>query len=590
MHRLVPSLELARTTRGRKAKVEALAEALRAVAMDDEDLATAARLLSGSALPGEDGAALGVGFALVMTAVSLAYGIADGRLGARARALGDLGDAVGEVATTASSEQRPGLSLGALADLARALTRADGRTAKLDLLRAAYASARPDEAKYLTKVLLGELRIGVREGTVEEAIALAFRRDPREVRAAGLLCTDAGALAVMARDDDLASAELVTGSLVAFMLASPIETVKTPIPLAGAVWEDKLDGVRVQLHAKPGLVRLFARGGGDVTAVFPEVARAFDGVTTEVILDGELLAVADGLRPRPFQALQARLGRKNPDAALLESTPVVLFAFDILRDGESLLGSPWSARRERLEAFFGGGSFAPVAQPTEVHRLDEAVPIDPQIDAAYAAARSRGHEGIVVKDASSSYEAGRRGSAWRKVKRALTTLDVVITRAELGHGKRAGVLSDYTFAVRDGEALVEIGKAYTGLTDAEIAALTEELIAATLEERDGQRFVAPAIVLEIAFDGLQPSKRHRSGFALRFPRIVRIRRDKQPEQVDTLASVRAIFDAAVATGHREGPSAAPPVIQKAAPARKRKARGLAGQLDLFAPAPDRKPP
>jgi DNA ligase-1 len=190
----------------------------------------------------------------------------------------------------------------------------------------------------------------------------------------------------------------------------------------------------------------------------------------------------------------------------------------------------------------------------------------------------------VLKDTTSTYEAGRRGSAWRKVKRALATLDVVITRAERGHGKRAAVLSDYTFAVRDGEALVEIGKAYSGLTDAEIAALTAELEARTLEERDGQRFVEPSVVLEVAFDGLQPSKRHGSGFALRFPRIARIRSDKKPDDADTLATVRALFETQVASGHREESAGAP-----TAPARASRGsrgvpepKGAPAQLDLFA--------
>jgi DNA ligase-1 len=581
VHRLVPSLEVARTSRGKKAKVHALADALRAVARDgdDDELATAARLVAGSVLPGRDGSVLGVGFALVLSAVCTAYGIAPAELQSCARSLGDLGDAVAQLAAqTPGAALRPGLPLAALA---RALAATSDRTTKAKRLEDAYTACRPDQAKHLTKVLLGELRVGVREGTLEEAIAVAFERDVKEVREAGLLVTDPGELVLLARHDELASATFSTGSQVAFMLASPIETVKAPMRPLEHVWEDKLDGVRVQLHAKPGLVKVFARGGGDVSAVFPEVTAAFARVARDVVLDGEILAVGDDLRPRPFQALQARLNRKSPDAALLASTPVALFAFDILGDGEPLLSLPWAARRERLLAFFAHDRLAPWAQPTVAHPFDDSAPLEAQIDAAYAGARGRGHEGIVIKDTTSRYEAGRRGSAWRKVKRALATLDVVITRAERGHGRRAHVLSDYTFAVWNGDAtaLVEIGKAYSGLTDVEIAQLTDELSARTREEKGGQRFVEPSVVLEIAFDGLQPSKRHASGFALRFPRIVRIRADKKPEDADTFATVEGIFAGQLGSGHREEVAAAP---RPAKNARSRGSKAAPGQLDLFA--------
>jgi len=564
MHRLTPALEEARGSRSRKVKVRAIAGALRAIADDgdDDDLATAARLVAGGILPTRDGAVLGVGWALVAAAACEALGIAAGDLRSRAASLGDVGDAVGELAAAApDATTRVGLTIADVRELARALAATTDRAAKATLLQNAYALARPDQAKYLTKALLGELRIGVREGTVEDAIAAAFERDPKAVHEAAVVTPDAGDLALLARHDELSSAAFVVGSPIAFMLASPIEVVKAPIDVGRTAWEDKLDGIRVQAHAKPGVVRLFARGGGDVTAVFPEVARALGRVSRPVVLDGELLAVTPDLGPRPFQALQARLNRVAPDDALLAATPVGLFAFDMLYDGESILTLPWTDRRARLDAFFAEAALAPVAQGTVTRRLDDARPLDEQVDAAYAEARARGHEGIVLKACDAPYEAGRRGSAWRKVKRALATLDVVITRAERGHGKRAQVLSDYTFAVWNEDAgertLVDIGKAYSGLTDVEIAELTKELEARTLERRGGQLFVAPSIVLEVGFDGIQSSTRHASGFALRFPRIVRIRTDKRPDEADTLATARALFEAQLASGHREDAPAAP---------------------------------
>jgi DNA ligase 1 len=598
MHRLVPALETARLHRGRKAKVAALAEALVRVAADgdDEDLATAVRVVAGQALPLADGRATGVGFALLMAAASAAYGLVATDVRTRSRALGDMGDAVGELAVTAgSASDRPGLSLSEVAHLTTALAATTDRTAKESMLAEAFARARPDQAKYLTKLLLGELRIGVREGVLEEAIAAAFARAPEEVHAAAALCSDPGDLAVLARHDELGSATLVVGRPVAFMLASPVETVKAEVDLARTAWEDKLDGIRVQAHVKAGVVRLFARGGGDVSLAFPEVVAALARASRDVILDGELLAIAVGEgdgeppRARPFQALQARLGRKDPSPDLLAQTPVALFAFDMLFDGEPIVSLSWETRRARMEAFFREAPLAPVVQPTTTHRLDVGAPLDEQLDAAYRGARARGHEGIVIKDADSPYETGRRGSAWRKVKRALATLDVVVTRAERGHGKRAGVLSDYTFAVWDetNGALVDIGKAYSGLTDLEIAELTRVFEASAIEkERGGAVRVEPEVVLEVAFDGLQKSKRHTSGFALRFPRIARIRADKTPRDIDTLATVRALWDAQLSSGHREEVPQHT-TVQPKLQAKKRRDQPPAGdaQLSLFGDGP-----
>jgi DNA ligase-1 len=590
VHRIVPGLERARSQRGRKAKVLAVAEALKTVAEsgDDEDLATAARLVGGTLLSSEGNATLGVGYALLMQAVSDAYGLSAAELQTCARAAGDLGDGLGALLSRAQHDARPGLQLSELRDLAVALSETTDRATKASLLKNAYSLTRPEQAVYLTKAVLGELRIGVRDGILEEAIGVAFGEDAKAVSEAATLCPDPGELAKLAHHHELSSATFTVGSRVAFMLASPIETVKTPLDPERTVWEEKLDGVRVQVHVRAGKTRLFARGGGDVTSAFPEVAGAFVSVTHDVVLDGELLAVASDLSPRPFQALQGRLNRKDPSADLLASTKVALFAFDMLYDEHPLLSRPLMERRLALEAFFRRAPLAPHAQPTTVHPFDPARPLDEQIDAAYAEARSRGHEGIVVKDMSAPYEAGKRGSAWRKVKRAVATLDVVITGAEQGHGKRAHVLSDYTFAVwdrdREPHSLVDIGKAYSGLTDAEIARMTTELRELATGTSRGVLLIPPRYVLEVAFDGIQPSNRHSSGLALRFPRIVRLRTDKGPGDADTLATARALWTAEVASGHRE--DATEPKNDARAPSRGRRKREKApsAQLSLFGEA------
>jgi DNA ligase-1 len=256
---------------------------------------------------------------------------------------------------------------------------------------------------------------------------------------------------------------------------------------------------------------------------------------------------------------------------VLDAVPTHYFAFDVLVDGgEPILHLPWRERRARLEACLAAVQPKAASQVIAAP-LADGVPLEQSLDVAYEAARKRGHEGIVLKRVDAPYDAGRRGAAWRKVKRAFATLDVVITAAERGHGRRANVLSDYTFAVRGPNGdLLDVGKAYSGLTDVEIQRMTERLEALTVERRGAMNRVRPAVVLEVAFDGIQRSKRHPSGFALRFPRIARVRDDKTPEEADDLDAVARLFAAQVASGHREDKK----------PAARGKKRATS-QLDLF---------
>jgi DNA ligase-1 len=273
--------------------------------------------------------------------------------------------------------------------------------------------------------------------------------------------------------------------------------------------------------------------------VAPAERLAWDG-----ILDGELLACRDGV-VLPFLSLQRRLGRKEPSAALRDEVPVTYVAFDALalgpRDGsvEPLLGRPLAERRARLEEL---GLAAADPARFAISRLVSVRSTD-ELEAVFREARERRNEGLMVKDPTSIYSPGRRGFGWLKMKKALATLDCVVVGVEAGHGKRHGVLSDYTFAVRDEStgALVTIGKAYSGLTDAEIADRTRWFEEHTLARYGRYRTVEPAIVVEVAFDVIMRSGRHRSGFALRFPRIVRLRPDKSATECDTLATVEVLW-------------------------------------------------
>jgi DNA ligase-1 len=297
------------------------------------------------------------------------------------------------------------------------------------------------------------------------------------------------------------------------------------------VWlEEKYDGIRAQLHKRGQRVDIFSRDLRSVAGEFPDVAGPAGQLVDDVVFDGEIIAFEEG-KKLDFQSLQKRLGRRERDLFMEEEVPVRFVVFDLLwHNGESLLWWPLAERRARLETVV-------LAAPFElIPRLTAGSAVE--IEAAFLVARARGNEGLMAKDPASPYMAGRRGKAWLKLKMAFCTLDCVVVQAAQGHGRRSHLLSDYTFAVRDHRdgTLKVIGKAYSGLTDAEMEELTAHFMAHTLEEGRRSRRVVPTMVLEIAFDAIQPSGRHDSGLALRFPRIKALRRDKTVDDIDTLAT------------------------------------------------------
>ncbi|HKT21651.1 MAG TPA: ATP-dependent DNA ligase, partial [Nitrososphaerales archaeon] len=270
-----------------------------------------------------------------------------------------------------------------------------------------------------------------------------------------------------------------------------------------------------------------------ITPNFPELVSSFQGSKGDFVLDGEAVPFAAG-KPLPFQLLQRRLRRMEDFEGAARKAPITYFAFDILsKDGKETIDLPLSERR-RLLARVVAGTAARTAETVDVTSEEE-------VKAAFRKSRDLGYEGLVVKDPDSPYAMGKRGRGWVKLKEELDTLDVVIVAAEYGHGKRAGVISDYTFAVRDGDALKTVGKAYSGLTDREIDEMTSKLKEITINDYGYRRDVKPEIVVEVAFDSIQKSDRHDGGYALRFPRIKRIRDDKGVADVDDMEKVERIF-------------------------------------------------
>ncbi|HEX7175014.1 MAG TPA: ATP-dependent DNA ligase, partial [Pyrinomonadaceae bacterium] len=417
-----------------------------------------------------------------------------------------------------------------------------GTKSKKALVVEALRNATPLEAKYLVKLLTGDLRIGLKEGLVEDSVARAFERPLAEVAHANMLTGDIGEAAVLARRGEHAGLTMRLFHPIKFMLATAAEDladVARQMPEEFYV-EDKFDGIRAQAHAERGRVAIYTRTLDEVTHRFPELVAPLAALPPGVLIDGEIVPVR-GPEILPFQELQKRLGRKTVGEELLASVPVAFIAYDLLyAAGRVLIGEPYSERRRALESLVGGDG-AGALRLSDAKLFGDVVLLDDEFDAA----RSRGNEGLMIKDPRSSYKPGKRGREWLKLKRALATLDVVVTSVEVGHGKRRHMLSDYTFAVRRSEEdaeLLGVGKAYSGLTDAEIVELTEWFRAHTVQEfaHGRVRVVEPKIVLEVTFDRVQESKRHKSGYALRFPRIVRLRDDKTPDEIDTLETVRKL--------------------------------------------------
>ena len=510
--------------------------------LSDADLTRAARYFAGHQFASTDARTTNVGGSIISTALSEATGFSLEDLSPRYVRLGDPGDLAAEIVKEAKRSVSPTITLAETESLIARLSETRGIKNKTALLTAVLHRATPLEAKYLIKLLAGDLRIGLREGLVEDAIARVFKRSLEEVAHANMLLGDIGETATRARVGDLHDISMRLFRPIKFMLATPaadLTDVARTMPEEFLV-EDKFDGIRAQAHVKSGRVAIYSRTMDEVTHRFPELIEPLRSLSVDVIIDGEIVP-ADGDVILPFSELQKRLGRKNVSTQLLKAVPVALIGYDLLyAGGKVLIEQPLNDRRHLLAKIIPNAGSLRMSQGK---LLNDAALLDDEFELA----RARGNEGLMIKSPASSYKPGRRGREWLKLKRAIATLDVAVTAVEVGHGKRRNLLSDYTFAVRrsaeDGE-LLNIGKAYSGLTDRELTELTEWFKNHTLQEfgHGRVRIVEPTIVIEVTFDRVQPSKRHKSGYALRFPRILRLRPDKKTSDVDTLETVRRLSD------------------------------------------------
>ncbi len=606
----------------KRAAIAAAVSRVHADAPEGDDAGLFALYLAGTPFAEADSRKLNAGGALLSKALLAASGATDIALTAAYRKHGDMGAAAFDLLTDSpGAATKSELTLAEVADIFANMAAAKTTAIRASLVENLLRRATPLEAKYLLKLMLGDMRIGVKQSLVEEAIAVAANAPVEAVRRAVMLEADLAGAVKRAFAGTLAEARMRLFHPLGFMLASPVDTPEEAVdrfteksakpsavkekrrkkisnaiavdpvddppqapedPKAHTVeafLEDKYDGMRAQVHCgdadAPSRVAIYSRNRDDVTESFPELEEAFAKVRPDqdgaLIFDGEILGWDfEQARALPFAVLGQRIGRKRVSNAWRQQVPVIFMAFDLMyAGGELLLELPLRERRNRLETVIENLVERTTAPITIDERARDAqtvlfaapeseglerLMISPtrlvesteDIDRAYAEARARANEGVMLKAADSIYQPGRRGIAWVKMKRELATLDVVVTGAEFGHGKRAGILSDYTFAVRgaDGE-LLNVGKAYSGLTDAEIAEMSAWMMDHTLEDRGFFRTVEPLMVLEVAFNNIMRSGRHASGFALRFPRILRIRTDKPVGEIDTVERVEEIYQSQV---------------------------------------------
>lgn len=536
-------------------KQSILADYLRTLA-DETDLRLAVRYTGGRPFAASDERVLNVGWSVVSDVILSMLKLDPGEYHDLVVKSGEIGEALAKVwPSSASGDTEEPLTLLEISIAFDDLAAGGGTERKRETLRDLFSRCtHPREAAYLAKIIFREMRSGVREGVLQAAVAQAFNKTLSDVQRCQLLVGDLDEVTVLAKNNALDVARLRLFHPIQFMLATPQETAELAAEALSsrAFWsEDKLDGIRAQVHKSGDRIAIYTRTMDRTDESFPDVVAQIAKLPGEFLLDGEIVPYRDG-QVLPFAHIQRRLGRKMLTPKILRENPATFIAFDILyRDGQLLMDCPLKIRRESLDLLASHGSLL-TTDRKPVTSADE-------IAAAFDSARARRNEGIVLKDPESAYSPGRRGQWWFKLKTHLPTFDCVVTAAEYGHGKRRHVLSDYTFAVWDRDptlpdaALVNVGKAYSGLTDAEIAELTQLFLRIAIAQSGRVFAVKPQVVLEIACDQIQKSARHASGYALRFPRIKRIRTDKRPEDADVLSRIAELYE----SGHNFGRVAKP---------------------------------
>lgn len=525
--------------------VDLVTDLLRAA---DDDLPILARFVQGRVFPAWRSRTLDVGPSLCYEAIARAAGrnVTAADVEAELAAVGDIGQVAASyefggqqslAAFAGGGDGGSGRSVREVfADLS-ALADAEGsgsQDTKVRRLQKLFNDSSSEEARYLARLVLSEMRIGVGEGAVRDAIAGAFEVPVESVERALQVSNDYGVVAETARsagEAGLDGMELRIGRPVQAMLAQAGTVTDALEEWEAAAVEWKFDGARVQIHYDTEDVSIFSRNMEDVTDPLPEIVEyVAEHLDVPAIIDGEVVAVDESGAPRPFQHVLKRFRRKHDVARAREDVALSLKAFDCLHaDGEDLLDAPLTRRHDRLSEVLSGG----VSALSVTGDADEIAGIE-------ANSLDAGHEGIMLKDPDSTYSPGRRGKNWLKRKPDVETLDLVVTGAEWGEGRRAKFLGTFLLSARADDGFETIGKVATGITDEELAELTD-LLEPHIRRQDGQTVeIEPAVVFEVGHEEIQASPTYSSGYALRFPRFLGVRDDKAPGDADSLERIESL--------------------------------------------------
>ncbi|WP_297518928.1 ATP-dependent DNA ligase [Thermococcus sp.] len=516
----------------------------------DELLEIVPYLILGKVFPDWDERELGVGEKLLIKAVSMATGVPEKEIENSVKDTGDLGESV--ALAIKRKKQRSffsqPLTVKRVYDTFIRIAEASGEGSqdrKMKYLANLFMDAGPEEGKYLARTVLGTMRTGVAEGILRDAIAEAFKVRPELVERAYMLTSDFGYVAKVAKlegNEGLSRVSVQIGKPIRPMLAQNAASVKDALVEMGgkAAFEIKYDGARVQVHRDGDDVVIYSRRLENVTKSIPEIVEAVKESLRagRVIVEGELVAVGEGGRPRPFQYVLRRFRRKYNIDEMIEKIPLELNLFDIMyADGEALINTPFSERRKRLEETVKESEKIKLAVQLVTSSADEAQEF-------YEKALELGHEGVMAKRLDSIYEPGNRGKKWLKVKPTMEDLDLVIIGAEWGEGRRAHLLGSFLVAAFDPHSgeFVPVGKVGSGFTDEDLAEFTKMLKPLIVKEEGKYVEIEPKVVIEVTYQEIQKSPKYRSGFALRFPRYVALREDKSPEEADTIERIAQLYE------------------------------------------------
>ncbi|MDI9632540.1 MAG: ATP-dependent DNA ligase [Methanolinea sp.] len=539
--------DLARIS-GRLEVTQKIAEILRR--LDETDLPLFTQFLTGKIFPDWSPEKIGIGPNLLFDALTHVVDLSREEIISEINRKGDVGIAVQSILerkVTSGRRKRAATFQTALfsqeldlasvySDLER-ISRLEGRASqaeKLSLVQNLFQNASPLEAKYLARLILEDLRIGVGEGTMRDAIALAFSVEPSLVEHAYQALNDLGEVARKARmgREALADVHIMPFHPVKMMLAQQGSIAEAIAENGAVAAEFKYDGSRFQFHKQGNTVRMYSRKLEDVTGALPEVVETLRNATAhDVILDGEVIATRDG-RPLPFQTVLRRFRRKYDIEAMQKEIAMQPYVFDILYlDGKTLIDLPLSERRKYLESALSG-CIAPQTVSDDIEAIERV----------YRESLEAGHEGLMLKVLSSAYTPGIRGKNWLKVKPGVDTMDLAVIGAEWGEGKRAHLFGSFLLACRDGDDLLPVGKVATGFSEEQLQEVFEMLRDHVITETGKEVQLEPFLVFEVGYAEIQKSPNYESGYALRFPRFVRVRDDKAISDIETLESVRERFE------------------------------------------------